>query len=239
MMDLTERQKNILEIVIREYIKSAVPVSSVYIERRYGLGVSSATIRNELYELIEKGYLYQPHTSAGRVPTDKGYRFFVNLLDEREARELEHRLEEEIERMRKEVEGRMHFLRELTRFLAQTSSGLAVSYFPRDSILLREGWEELLKDPEFNDVESVRNFMEMVGEFEDNIDSFMGDQEKDCIRIYIGSEAPFERKYDFSVLVSPCRVSRRKGFFAIMGPKRMPYDKNIRLAESVIRFLEN
>ena len=86
MNKLTDRQKNILEIVIREYIENALPVSSKYIEEEYELGVSPATIRAELFDLIEEGYLYQPHTSAGRIPTDKGYRFFVDLLASKEVR---------------------------------------------------------------------------------------------------------------------------------------------------------
>ncbi len=239
MTDLTGRQQNILEIVIREHIDHAVPISSNFIEEKYGLGISTATIRNELYELIEKGYLYQPHTSAGRVPTDKGYRFFVDLLSDNEKKKLERRLEKELERMRREMEGRFHFIRNLTRFLADTSSGLTVSYFPRESVLLREGWGEVLRDPEFEDIEKVRSFMEMVDDFEKNIDSFLDNKRQDCLKIYIGSEAPFSKRYDFSVLVSSCRISRKRGLFAVMGPKRMPYDKNICLVESIIKFLED
>jgi len=82
MDDLTDRQRKILGIAVREYIRTARPIGSVAICRRYGLGVSSATIRNEFAALTEAGYLVQPHTSAGRVPTAKGYRFFVEQLME-------------------------------------------------------------------------------------------------------------------------------------------------------------
>lgn len=77
---LTTRQASILELVIREYVDTAVPVASKTLRQRYGLSVSPATIRNEFAELEEQGYLQQPHTSAGRVPTEKGYRYFVETL---------------------------------------------------------------------------------------------------------------------------------------------------------------
>ena len=78
-MEITSRQQLILALVIREYVSAAQPVGSRTIER-YGLGVSSATIRNEMVVLEENGYLVQPHTSAGRVPTEQGYRYFVERL---------------------------------------------------------------------------------------------------------------------------------------------------------------
>jgi heat-inducible transcriptional repressor len=80
MNDLTERQKLILTLVITDYIETAQPVGSVYIVEHWGLDVSSATVRNELVALTEMGYLRQPHTSAGREPTEDGYRYFVRQL---------------------------------------------------------------------------------------------------------------------------------------------------------------
>ncbi len=82
MTDLTERQKFILSLVIHEYIRSAAPVGSQNLVERYHLDLSSATVRNELAALTEMGLLRQPHTSAGRVPTEEGYRLFVGRLVE-------------------------------------------------------------------------------------------------------------------------------------------------------------
>lgn len=80
MDELTERQKIILSLVIHEYSRTATPVGSQVLVSRYNLDMSSATVRNELAELTERGLLRQPHTSAGRVPTEEGYRFFVSRL---------------------------------------------------------------------------------------------------------------------------------------------------------------
>ncbi len=80
MADLTERQETILALVVREYIEGAAPVGSKGLVEKYHLGVSSATVRNEMGVLTEQGYLRQPHTSAGREPTEAGYRYFVQRL---------------------------------------------------------------------------------------------------------------------------------------------------------------
>ena len=89
-MDLTERKKQILKRVVEDYIAAAEPVGSKALAEEMGGSVSSATIRNELADLVEMGYLEQPHTSAGRVPSPKGYRLYVNeLMEKREVSEAE------------------------------------------------------------------------------------------------------------------------------------------------------
>ncbi len=80
MEKLTPRQQNILRIIISEYIQTGTPIGSKTLVAKYNLGVSSATVRNEMAALEERGYLTQPHTSAGRIPTEQGYRYFVEKL---------------------------------------------------------------------------------------------------------------------------------------------------------------
>lgn len=80
MPELTERQKTLLLLIIRDYIESAQPVGSKRLAEHYRLNLSTATIRNEMAALTEMGYLRQPHTSAGRVPTEEGYRYFVSQM---------------------------------------------------------------------------------------------------------------------------------------------------------------
>ena len=80
MDKLDNRKEALLETLVREYVKTAEPVGSLHLARRAGLEVSSATVRNELAELEEAGYLVQPHTSAGRVPTELAYRYFIEHL---------------------------------------------------------------------------------------------------------------------------------------------------------------
>lgn len=104
-MSISERKKKILAAVVDEYIQTAEPVGSKLIAQKAGLGCSSATIRNELAELVSLGYLEQPHTSAGRVPTPMGYRLYVNELMERqklsmeESEEINRRLNQRLQQL--------------------------------------------------------------------------------------------------------------------------------------------
>jgi heat-inducible transcriptional repressor len=106
MAELTERQKFVLALVVHEYARTAAPVGSVSLVEQYHLDMSSATIRNELAVLTEQGYLRQPHTSAGRVPTDEGYRYFVGrLLQETVLPEtMRHTISHQFYQMRHDVE---------------------------------------------------------------------------------------------------------------------------------------
>ena len=84
-MDLTDRKKQILKVVVEDYLRTAEQVGSKAIAAEMGGSVSSATIRNEMSDLEEMGYIIQPHTSAGRIPSDKGYRFYVDqIMQEKE-----------------------------------------------------------------------------------------------------------------------------------------------------------
>lgn len=80
MYDLTQRQIEILKQIVKEYIDTANPVGSETLEKKYDVGVSPATIRNEMAAMVKKGYLAKPHTSAGRIPTSKAMRLYVNEL---------------------------------------------------------------------------------------------------------------------------------------------------------------
>ncbi len=107
---LTERRSNILRHLIYEYVSTAVPVSSGTIARESDLGVSSATVRNELVQLEQEGYIVQPHTSAGRVPSAKGYRYYVEtLLDEQDLTHEEQRLiRHQFYQVNKEIDELVH-----------------------------------------------------------------------------------------------------------------------------------
>jgi len=116
-MLLDERKRKILNAIIHDYIETAEPVGSRTIARRHELGLSSATIRNEMADLEEMGYLVQPHTSAGRIPSDKGYRMYVDHL--MRIRQLSG---EETESIENALEKRIHELGELIRLVSSVIS---------------------------------------------------------------------------------------------------------------------
>lgn len=127
---LTERRRRILNIVIQEYVQNAQPVGSQVIAQNYDLGVSSATIRNDLSALEEEGMLTHPHTSAGRVPTEAGYRYFVHhLLTESELPFEDRRaIRVQFRQVRRELE---QYLRLSTAVLSKTAQSAAVATAPR------------------------------------------------------------------------------------------------------------
>jgi len=233
-MKLTERQEEILNRVVEEYIDSAQPVSSQLLERKYDFGVRSATIRIEMQKLTDKGFIYQPHTAAGRIPTDRGYRFFVDELLKGEFSELEGDFEIG-DWFKKEISDTIKFIQLLTKNLALASSSLVLSYLEREKIFWKEGWEEVLKEPEFEEKEYIINFTKFLENFEKNIESL---KVNSGIKIYIGKETPFKNIRDFSIIASKCCLpDNEEGIISLLGPKRMSYDRNIGLINYVTKLL--
>ena len=222
---LSERQKDILQKAVFEYIDRAQPVSSSWLEGKYNMALSPATIRSELSYLTEEGYLEQPHTSAGRVPTDRGYRFFVDeVLDENPPSGGERVAEQQ--ESEQNIQDYVEFVRIVGRNLAEASSSLTVVYFPQKSFVWKEGWEGVLRAPEFEGREQIGNFTRFLVDVEKGFHHF---QSEKVLEIYIGEENPFSREKDFSIMI----FTYPKGLMALAGPKRMAYQKNIGLLNSL------
>ena len=227
---LTERQQQILESAIAEHIRLALPVSSQLLEERYDFEVSPATIRNEMLVLSEKGYLAQPHTSSGRIPTDKGYRFLVDnlLLAEHEGAlpKLHARTPQSSLRDHDPVV----FLQEVTRELSLASSLFATVVW--GDLFWKEGWEILFSQPEVEEKSSMKSFIQFLQDVEENMEEFPTET---TLHISIGKENRFSKVKDFSIMVTECSVPENESMkIALLGPKRMAYDKNIQLLESVL-----
>ena len=127
-MELNERMKNILTAVVHRYITTAEPVSSAIIAEKYKLDLSTATIRHEMYLLEKYDYLWQPHTSSGRIPTDKGYRFYVdNLMIKSHLREKEKKEIIQIYNKSKEFEETMKITSQL---LSKLTNNIGVVLAP-------------------------------------------------------------------------------------------------------------
>jgi heat-inducible transcriptional repressor len=127
---LVERRSRILRLIIEEYVESAMPVGSESIVRKYRLPVSSATIRNEMARLEEEGYITHPHTSAGRVPSDKGYRYYIeSLMEEQELTQEEREtIRHQFHQAGRELEEWVHLA---AAVLAQLVRNMAVVTTPR------------------------------------------------------------------------------------------------------------
>jgi len=235
-MLITERQKLILDRVIEEYIDSAVPVSSQLIEKKHKLGVCPATIRNDMCRLTELGFLHQPHTSAGRVPTDKGYRLFVNEILKDEIGDFEDLFgfAKILERERKDI---FRFASHISKFLAGASSTLVTIHISDRDFFWKDGWEEVIREPEFDRKEFLEGFADLLKSFEEKARDVKLNSE---IRIYIGKENPYTNSKEFTVISRKCHFPKKeKGFVSLLGPKRMPYERNIGLLNSVVRILDD
>ena len=234
-MKVTERQVEILNGIVKDFIDLAQPISSEFLEEKHHFGICPATIRIEMQKLTDGGYLIQPHTSAGRVPTDKGYRFFVNNLFEKGIPEEKDflKLEDLIER---EIGDRVRFLQSLTKNLASFSSNLALGYLFDEDLFWKEGWEDVLGEPEFKETKVITDFADVIRHFEKEIEDI---KINSGIKVYIGKENPFSKVKDFSIIISKCHFPNdEKGVLAIAGPKRMAYDKNINSLNYLTKLLE-
>lgn len=226
---LTERQGKILNCIAEEYINSKAPVSSKVLAKKYSFGIEPSTMRIEFQKLTDLGYLVQPHTSAGRVPTDKGYRFYVDNLHS----SVFSRGFDSIE---KEMEDSLGFFQVMTRKIAELTSNLAITYFPEEDIVFKEGWDEIFKEPEFEDSTFIAKFMEAVQSFEKHIDEL---EDFDDPQVFIGKENKMVSAPEFSTIVSRIHLPKKKeGVVVILGPKRMAYDKNVGIMNSLIKLLQ-
>lgn len=239
-MTLTQRQEKLLEKIIKEYIHSAAPVSSKLLFEKYNFEVSPATLRNEMQKLTKQGYLYQPHISAGRIPSDEGYRFFVNNLFEKGCfRIKEERKCKILEEIKEEVDNSITLIQVISKILAQSSSNLGLSFLSKQEILWKEGWERVFSEPEFQEGETAFRFIKTLNSFERNIKKFVSEISLEP-KVYIGKENPIPRSDDFSIITARfiCPGYRCEGIFAILGPKRMNYNRNISLISFLTQLLQ-
>lgn len=133
-MDLKERKKKILEVIIKDYINNAEPVGSRTLSRRYALGISPATIRNEMADLEEMGYLIQPHTSSGRIPTQKAYRYYVDEI--MQIQKLAETMQRDIHRGYLKVMNELaHTMDHTARILSEITNYPSVILSPKVSCL--------------------------------------------------------------------------------------------------------
>jgi heat-inducible transcriptional repressor len=234
---MNERQKKVLAAVVELYTETAVPVGSQALMEKGGFDVSSATLRNDMADLEEEGYLYQPHVSAGRIPTDKGYRFYVEeeMRNEELSREEQLRLKQEL-LMHKAREAR--FAKTTAKLLSHFSGTLAVSGVPEKEELYDFGMKELLENPEFRELDELCRLVEVLDFIDEKFDLVMRTMRDDETRIFIGEENPIREISNCSMMVTPYRNKEgERGILAIIGPKRMQYAKNKSLLEYVKKLL--
>lgn len=228
---LRERQKSILDAVIQEYIKTARPVASRELTGDFGIKCSPATIRNEMLELDEMGYLEQPHTSAGRIPTDRGYRFFVdNLLESFELSDREERILGRIFEMREEDK----FVKEFSRTVSSLSKTFTAVGTWKEGLFYESGFAEILEEPEFRDPERIKSFVKFTDFLDEGIRDMIRSDDPCQEKILIGEENPLEDTGEYSMMISTWQHPRGfQGFWTLISPKRTNYSRQKAIIEGI------
>lgn len=234
MFDMTDRQTKILATIIEQYAEVAAPVGSVLLAKLFN--VSSATIRNEMVELERAGYIKQPHTSAGRIPTDKGYRFYVNNIREdgqepvsggdRNSRAIATRVSHSGEPALA-IKSAVDSLVQLTHNLGIATIG---------NQLYVAGYSNLFGQPEFLDPSHSREVARLL----DNLEPWLREAApNEALNVYIGRENPIGRSAGVSLIISRYRSPYSDhSYIGILGPTRQSYRSVMGLVEQTGRTLE-
>lgn len=230
---MTERQLAILTAIIEQYAEVASPVGSVMLAKLFG--VSSATIRSEMAKLEELGMIAQPHTSAGRVPTDKGYRAYVNRITEaneplkldRSARTIEARVSPHISQADRAIRSAVDSLVELTGNLGIATIG---------DELYMNGIGNLFSQPEF-----LRgNHVQAVARLLDNLEPWLREAApNEPLNVFIGSENPIGKASGASLIISRFRSPfSDASYIGVLGPTRQSYARTMQLVRHAGAMLE-
>lgn len=215
---LTDRQQKILQAIIEQYAEVASPVGSSLLAKAFG--VSSATIRAEMAELERMGYIGQPHTSAGRVPTDKGYRIYVNALNDSKSKPLSEKRSEHALMTRVQDGGvPERVIRNAVDTLVELTHNLGIATIGDQ--LYMSGLTNLFGQPEFINSAQVREVAMLL----DNLEPWLYEvAPNEPLSVYIGSENPIGRSAGCTLIVSRFRSPfSDQSYIGVLGPTRQNY----------------
>jgi len=225
MEDLTQRQIDILKVIIHEYTETGVAVGSEILEKKYKLGVSPATIRNEMVELAKKGYLKKNHFSSGRVPSAKGFRFYIkHLMKQKEMSTIDEvSYKNSVWDERTEAH---RLLQQATKTLADKTDLLSLSA-TNFGDLYYAGVGNLLSKPEFLDLGLSKNLFLLLDEvdyWERVLDKFYRLDED---ILYLLGEEDFRDPIleSCGCIFGEFEGKKIKGIIGVLGPKRMYYEE--------------
>lgn len=233
---LTERQVELLQAIINDYINTAEPVGSVEIVKNHNLRCSAATIRNEMAKLIDLGFLEMLHTSSGRVPTKMAYKLYIEqMMEEQELPVLQEvALKQRLWSNRFELE---KLLRETTLALAEATDCLSIAVTDNGYVTYA-GAVNVLEHKEYWDIDIAKSTLKILDDYETLnriFQSVMPGQETYTL---IGDEIPVENLEKSTIIFTPFRIGEKTGNIAILGPSRLNYSKAIPIVKYTKNLLE-
>jgi transcriptional regulator of heat shock response len=218
---LTERQVQLLQAIINEYITNAEPVGSVELVGRYNLKCSAATVRNEMAKLIELGFLEMLHTSSGRVPTRSAYRLYLKQMVEEE----ELPVLQEVAMKQRLWSSRYEFgklLHEASLALAE-STNLLTFITTEDGFVTTAGASHILENKEFWDIEVAKHALKLMDDTESLKQLLQSAEDGMEIRTLIEDEIGIEPLKDCAIIFTDYKSSHKHGEIGVLGPSRMKY----------------
>lgn len=235
---MTDRQVQILIAIIEQYAEVAAPVGSITLAKLFN--VSSATVRSEMCRLEQMGFITQPHTSAGRIPTDKGYRYYVNqITDQVYTPELPA-----LERSTKAIAARVtshngqadRAIRSAVDSLVELTHNLGIATI--DGQLYMSGIGNLFSQPEFMHGGAAP---QAVAQLLDNLEPWLREvAPTEPLNVYIGEENPIGKASGASLIISKFRSPySNQSYIGVLGPTRQSYARTIRLVREAAKMLES
>lgn len=235
-----DRKQEILRAIVKHFVQTAEPVGSKTILVSYHFSVSPATIRNDMASLEKEGLIYQPYTSAGRVPTDSGYRLYVDeIADYKEAKKKAHQALKTVRSGYKAEKVREHIY-DAVALLSRATKNVSFATLPDNDRTFFLGLSNVLKQPEFATDNITASQVVEVLENEDNFRLLLGDLDiDDSIKIYIGKENILEQIKSCSLIVTKYKKDGFAGYIGLLGPTRMNYPFDKAILEEVKDLFEN
>ena len=229
---MENRQQQLLQHIIEEYVASAQPVASGLIADKYMTDISSPTVRSVMQELERAGYIRAPHTSAGRIPTENGYRFYIeNLLSDKELSPKRQEALTQIIKDSRHYENKVKALAKKTAELA--NQAVLVAFTPNN--VYYTGLSNVFGQPEFESHDLVLGLSQVI----DHLDDVMSKIHKrldDDIAVLLGRDNPFGQ--ECGSILATVDFDGGRGVIGILGPMRMHYADNIAYVKFIKKLLE-
>ena len=228
---MNERKQLILNTIIKEYINTGMPISSGFLVEKYKLDVSPATVRNDMVYLENEGYIMQPHTSAGRIPTEEAYKLYLKKvrdkkLNQKDSNVIKENLGEKNE----------HNFKQVAKEISKISGQTVFWAFHKNS-LYYTGVSNLLNQPEFKQADVIYDVSLIIDHMDETIEKIFEGLPLNENIVLLGSENPFGDMC--GTVMFKYKFEDNLGMFGIMGPVRMDYQYCLAIADFIKKELNN